>query len=99
MDTGTLISYKVKRLPAPERCKIYRKLYGWMDKSQYSKYTYNREGLLSNIPHIPVNRSVLIVKKEDSEIVISFLKENKAEVFTRDIILNKSDIEKLSKLK
>ena len=97
MDTGTLISYKLDKLPHPERCRICRKFYGWKDKSQYSKYTYNRKGLLSEIQYILVNRSVLIVRKEDADKIISFLKKNKAEVFVRDIILNKSDIKKLSK--
>ena len=97
MTTGILISYKVNRLPQPERCRIYRKLYGWKDKSQHSKYTYNRKGILSNLPYIPVNRSVLIVKKEDADRVISFLNENDAEVFVRNIILNNLDIKELSK--
>ena len=95
MELGTLISYKLSKLPPPERCKIYRKLNGWKDKSQHSKYTYNRKGLLTDIPHITVNRCVLIVKKEDANEIISFLNENNAEVFIRDILLKQSDIKKL----
>ena len=97
MDSGTLISYKLNKLPPQERCKLYRKLNGWKDKSQYSKYTYNREGILSSIPQILVNRCVLIVRKEDAGKIISFLNENNAEVFVREIILKRSDIEKLVK--
>ena len=70
---------------------------GWKDKSQYSKYSYDRKGILSSIPHILVNRCVLIAGKEEADKIISFLKENNAEVFVRDIILTKQDIEKLSK--
>lgn len=95
METGTLISYKLNKLPPQERCKIYRKLNGWKDKSQHSRYTYNREGILSNIPNIPVNRCVLIVRKEGAGKIISFLNENNAEIFVREIILKKTDIEKL----
>ena len=97
MKFGTLISYKLNKLPPPKRCKIYRALNGWKDKSQYSKYSYNRKGFLSDIPHIFVNRCVLIVRKDDVDEIISFLNENNAEVFTRDVILTESDIEKLSK--
>ena len=95
METGTLISYKLNKLPPQERCKIYRKLNGWKDKSQHSKYTYDRKGILSSTPHIPINRCVLIVRKESAGKIISFLDENNAEVFVREIILKKSDIEKL----
>lgn len=97
MGLGTLISYKLNKLPSQERCKIYRKLNGWKDKSQHSKYTYDRKGILSSIPHILINRCVLIVGKEDADKLIFFLNENKAEVFVRDIILNKSDMKKLMK--
>jgi len=97
MDSGILISYELNKLPPPERYRIYRKLNGWKDKSQYSKYSYDRKGILSSIPHILVNRCVLIAGKEEADKIISFLKENNAEVFVRDIILTKQDIEKLSK--
>jgi len=70
-------------------------LNGWKDKSQHSKYTYDRKGILSSIPHILINRCVLIVGKEDADKIISFLNENNAEVFVREIILKKSDIENL----
>ena len=95
MKIGALISYKLNKLPLPERCRIYRKFNGWKDKSQHSKYTYNRKGLVSDIPHITVNRCVLIVKKEDVNEITSFLNENNAEVFMRDILLKQSDIKKL----
>jgi len=97
MKLGALVSYKLNRLPAPERCRIYREFHGWRDKSQYSKYTYNRKGLLNDIPHIVINRCVLIAKKQDAGRIISFLKENNVDVFVRDIILTKSDIKVLSK--
>ena len=97
MKLGALVSYKLNRLPAPERCRIYREFHGWRDKSQYSKYTYNRKGLLNDIPHVVINRCVLITKKQDAGRIISFLKENNADVFVRDIILTKSDIKVLSK--
>lgn len=97
MKFGTLISYKLNKLPLPKRCKIYRALNGWKDKSQYSKYSYNRTGVLSDVPHIFVNRCVLIVRKDYVDEIISFLNENNVEVFTRDVILTESDIEKLSK--
>ena len=42
-----------------------------------------------------INRCVLIVGKEDADKIISFLNENNAEVFVREIILKKSDIENL----
>ncbi len=96
MELGTLISYRLNKLPLPKRCRIYRNLNGWKDKSQYSKYTYNRKGLINDIPHIIVNRCVLIVKKEDAHKLISFFKENDVTVFVRDIVLDVSDLKNLN---
>ncbi len=49
------------------------------------------------IPNILINpiRSIIIVKKNDAEKVLEFLKEFDAEVFFKEIKLQKEDMEKL----
>jgi len=69
---------------------------GWKDKSQYSRYTYEREGFIDNLPYVKVDRSIFIFRKEDREKVLSFLREHKVKkIFTRDVILEKTDIDVL----
>ncbi len=60
-----------------ERNKFYKELYGWKQivKKQEKKYTYRRGGLLDEIPHIKVDRSVFIIMKKHMDRMIKFLEE------------------------
>jgi len=69
-----LISYDLSKLPQWKKVEINRKLFGYTEFSNHSKYKYKREGILKNIPHIKIAKSVLIVKKTDSRKVIKNLR-------------------------
>jgi hypothetical protein len=53
---------------------------------------YNRGGFIDDFPHVKVERAIFIFRKEDTEKVLSFLEEYKIKVFTREVILEKSDV-------
>lgn len=72
--------------------KFCREFYGYMDRSCNYKYTYRRKGFLENFVYIKPLRSVLVVRKEDAVSIIEFLKRYNAEIYARDIILEKPDI-------
>ena len=91
-NIGTLMAYKLTDLSQSERNRFCRKFLGWKDKSQYSRYAYERNGFIDDIPHVKVDRAVFIFRKEDSEKVLSFFGEHNAATFVRDVILKKSDI-------
>ena len=92
---GTLIAYKLTDLSQSERNRFCRKFLGWKGKSQYSKYTYTREGFIDDIPHVRVDRAIFIFRKEDAEGVLSFFREHDVKIFARDVILEKSDADAL----
>jgi len=60
-----------------ERNKFYKELYGWKQivKKQEKKYTYRREGLLDEMPHIRVDRSMFIIMKKHMDRMRKFLQE------------------------
>ena len=102
MDTkqqkiGTLVAYNLTGISQSNRNRFCRKFLGWRDKSQYSKYTYNRKGFIDDIPHVKVERAIFIIRKEDSEKVLSFFKEHDVKIFAREVILEKSDVGVLEK--
>ncbi|MFN4133062.1 MAG: hypothetical protein ACK4GQ_01655 [Candidatus Hadarchaeales archaeon] len=68
-----------------------RKFYGYIDRSNRGKYTYKRPGFLDGIPHIPVIRGVVIVKTEDADEVVHFLKRFRAEVHSWTVLLRPED--------
>jgi hypothetical protein len=75
--------------------KFCRKFYGYVDRSNNYRYTYRREGFIEKFPHIKPLRGVLIVRKEDSESIVTFLKEFNADILVRSIVLTEDDMKKL----
>ena len=99
-EKGIIIAFRNKpKTPVKEIKRFCNRLYGYKDHSQKGKYIYERKGLLDVIPHILINpiRSVIIVKKENAEKILDFLKEFDAEVYTKEIKLEKEDLKKLEK--
>jgi len=91
---GTLITYDLNtsKFSAAEITKFRRELYGWRDYSNRCKYQYDRPGLLTKIPYMNPDQSVLIIPKEHSGKVLSLFEKYEIEVFTRAVILNKGDL-------
>ena len=63
-------------------------MYGYVDKSNYGKYTYTRKGLLGNIKHRKIQDGVIIVGKNDFKVVVKLLREYDAKVHIFDIFAN-----------
>jgi hypothetical protein len=60
-----------------ERNKFYKELYGWRQvvKKQEKRYIYRRDGLLDEMPHIRVDKSIFIIMREHMEKMRRFLDE------------------------
>jgi len=76
-----------------ERNKFYKELYGWKQivKKEEKIYTYRREGLLDEMPHIRVDRSMFIIMKRHMERMRKFLDEweDKIKWDMFDVLLDK----------
>jgi transcriptional/translational regulatory protein YebC/TACO1 len=77
--------------------KFVQKFYGQTVSSHGGKYRHHIQGLLEDVTHIKLVRSVIIVKESDLEKVLQFLEKYDAEVYTRDIILTPEDEKTLNK--
>jgi hypothetical protein len=97
MEKGKIICYTLKptELTRREIDRFQGELNGRDIRSNYGKYTYHREGLLDRIPHIKPVRSVIVVLPEFSGEILDLLRRYRAEIFARDIILERQDIRKL----
>jgi len=82
-----------------ERNKFYKELYGWKQivKKQEKKYTYWRDGLLDEMPHFRVDRSIFIIMKEHMNRMRKFFEEweDKIKWDMFDVSLNKRQEEML----
>jgi len=99
MENATLIAFKLprkqKNLSMGSACKLYRRLYGYNNSSYYSRYHTRVKGLLDTIPSIRYFNSIIIVRKEDSKKVISFLQINNAIVHAWKVELLREEAKKL----
>src|SRR5215469_2102135 len=77
--------------------KFVQKFYGQTVSSHGGKYHHHVQGLLEDIAHIKLVRSVIIVKESDLEKILQFLEKYDAEIYTRDIILTPEDEKTLNK--
>ena len=82
----SIICYSLGNIKPKKRTKFNKELYGYIDKSNHSKYTYKREGLLEKIPNIKLARAVVVIRPSDEQEVIKVLKQIKAKYSSYDII-------------
>lgn len=99
---AVLISFTVKTRKfdsVSERNKFYKDLYGWKQivKKEEKRYTYRREGLLDEIPHIKVDRSIFIIMKRHMDRMRKFFDEweDKIKWDNFDVLLDKKREEML----
>ncbi len=60
-----LISYDLSKVSQVGKVQVKRQLFGHTEYSNNAKYTYERKGILSDIPYIKLARAVLIVRNQD----------------------------------
>jgi len=59
---------------ASERVKFHRELYGHRRYSNYGRYIYLEEGVLSNIPYLKQASSQVIVSIKNAKSIRKFIK-------------------------
>lgn len=85
-----LICYTLGKTSNIKRSKLKRELFGYKDKSNNSRYQYQRNGILTHIPNIRPIRSVIITKCEDSIKVQKILQKYGAKISIFDVSLKES---------
>ena len=96
---GVMIAFRPPPEATPtQKTRFYRRLKGYIDFSNHGKFKYQRAGLLDKVPHINPVDSLIIIRPEDEEDVVSLLKQEGATIYARRIILEDEDMEQLSKL-
>ena len=73
MDEKRALDLSVKML-------LYPYYNGYDDPSNYSKYHYHREGLLAKIPSVRYEKGLVMIREEDLDTVVSFIKKYNADL-------------------
>ncbi len=75
--------------------RMLRKLYGYDDPSNYSKYHYHREGLLERIPSVRYEKGLVMIREEDLDTVVSFIKKYNADYMKWKVIPEEEEMKQL----
>lgn len=91
-----IVFYLPPNTPRTIRNKFPQKLYGQAVSSWGGKYRYRKTGFLESIPYRKLYRGVILVRNEDLDSVLNFLKGWDAIVEVREIIPLDEDLKGLS---
>ncbi len=62
---GFIIGYRLEGKSPVERTRFNRRFLGYTDKSQYGRFSYSRDGIMSGIPNVHLFNSCIIIRKDD----------------------------------
>lgn len=80
-----IVSYDLTGKSSVQKTRIIRALFGYEDKSNFGKYKYTREGLISRIPNTHHIKCAILVGSEHVPEVILALKKLKVKPSVLDI--------------
>ena len=98
MDGAIVVFRLPRKMRNSEISRFCQKFYGQNTSSHGGKYRYRRRGLLDCIPHRKLARGVVVLRPEDLDIVVEFLRDYTTEIHTRIIELSDYDREVFGKL-
>lgn len=87
-----LICYRLGNVSHKIRSKFKREFFGYLDKSQFGRHIYQRDGLLSTIPHSRPIKSMVIVKNEHEAEVVDLLEKFNAKIKVYSVIVDDAEL-------
>lgn len=82
---ATAIIYDLKQTKGKPKTYLIRKIFGYTDKSNHGKYSYQRPGAITQYIQEKWGKSVIITKREDMIPAENILKKNQIPYKTRKI--------------
>jgi hypothetical protein len=92
MAEGVLLVFHLPPGSTPAEHRTFRRrVYGEATSSWGGKYRYRRKGALEAIPHVRLYWGVVIVRGQDGRKTTRLLRDEGAEVSSRQVILTTAD--------
>jgi hypothetical protein len=84
-----LITYITEGFSPTKRSILSKRINGYVDKSNRSRYTYKRKGVFAGLPHIKVTDKAFIIPRDDFDLVCKAIKKYGAKIKAWDIEIEK----------
>lgn len=94
MIQATLFFYNLKDIEPRIRTKVHEELFDRIKKSNYSTYSYKKQGILSKHEYIRPVRATLIVKPHHAQKVMNILEKNGVMYRSYTVSIPSKDFEK-----
>lgn len=89
---GWLIAFQLPEgMPATRRVRFQHKFWGRVAKTAKGRYEHHEEGIMEGVPHRRLIRGVIVLRDEDLNRVIAFLRDWKATHHVRKVPLDRDD--------
>ena len=95
MDGSIVVFRLPPKMRNSEISRFCQKFYGQDTSSHGGKYRYRRKGLLDGVPYRKLARGVIVLREEDMDMVVDFLREYTGEIHVRSTELSGDDLEAL----
>jgi hypothetical protein len=81
----TIIAYDLTGKSPVQKTRVIRALFGYEDKSNFGKYKYTRDGLISKIPNAYQIKGAILVENKYVPNVVRMLKKLKVKSSVLDL--------------
>lgn len=78
MEKISIIKFNLNKCNSAQKTSIQRALRGYIDHSNKGSYLYKRKGILNELPHHIISKSVIMVRSKDKNKILSILKDYKS---------------------
>lgn len=89
-----IITYETKGMSNTKRSIISKRIFGYIDRTKGSQYTYRRKGILESIPHVVITKKTFVVISADTTKVKKIVKDHGATVKSWEIEIKWKEMKK-----
>ena len=85
MEKISIVCFQLKECADSQKTAIQRALKGYIDHSNKGSHVYQRKGILENIPHLVLNKGVILIETKNKMKLTKTLRDYKAKFDTYDL--------------
>ena len=89
-----IITYETKVMSNTKRSIISKAIFGYIDRTKGSQYTYQRKGILGSMPHLTITKKTVVVISADATKIKEVIKDCGATVKSWKIDIKEKEMKK-----
>ena len=89
-----IITYETNEMSNSKRSIISKAIFGYIDRTKGSQYTYPRKGILGSMPHLAITKKTVVVISADATKVKKVIKDCGATVKSWKIDIKEKEMKK-----